>query len=113
MVDFLFFSASAPVELSSDAGTEVCSGTEVTFTCTASTDLVRWRYSGEAASQSIDITTGVQTLGPFTVAPVAGNVSFLISTAAAAITEELNGSLSCETATDSDSKEIPNVKGNL
>ncbi len=90
----------------------------MTFTCTASTDLVRWRYSGETASQLIDITTGVQTLGsgPFVVAPVTGNVSFLISTATAAITEELNASLSCETAnnaTDSDSKEIPNVKGNL
>ncbi len=111
----LFLSVSAAVVLSSDAGTEVCSVTEVTFICTASTSIVQWRYSETAGSVVIDFVSGMAPLGPFTVAPVTGNSTFLLSTATAAITEGVIGSLSCEDLFDptvNDTITIPGIKGN-
>ncbi len=116
VIVLLLLSVSAAVELSSDAGTEVCSGTEVTFTCTACTPGVRWRYSETPAPVLVDFLGGVQPpLGPFTVELVDGNSTFLISTATAAITEGVIGSLSCEEQFDPtviDSTTIPGIRGN-
>ncbi len=112
----LFLSVSAAVELSSDAGTEVCSGTEVTFTCTASTLGVRWRYSElPATNVVVDFMSTMQPLGPFTLEVVNGNSTFIVSTATAVITEGVNGSLSCEEQFDStaiDSTAISGIRGN-
>ncbi len=117
VIVLLFLSVSAAVELSSDAGTEVCSGTEVTFTCTASdTPSVRWRYSETLTTVVVDFLGAMQPpLGPFTVELVTGNSTFLISTATAAITEGVNGSLSCEEHFNPsviDTITIPGIRGN-
>ncbi len=50
MLNAIIPSASAAVDVSSDAGPEVCSGITVTFTCRASAIVAataRWRYDGE------------------------------------------------------------------
>ncbi len=94
----IILSASAAVDLSSDAGPEVCSGTTVTFTCRVTAVAARWRYN-ESAPVTVVEGNAATILGPFTVAVIDAetNSTFITTTATAPITSELSGtSITCE-----------------
>ncbi len=110
-------SASAGVDLSSDAGPEVCSGTTVTFTCRVSASAARWTYNGSALVTVAD-GEGAIPLGPFTVAVIDAetNSTFVTTTATAPITSELTGTnITCEDfpLTDVQVATLPDITGNF
>ncbi len=110
-------SASAAVDLSSDAGPEVCSGTTVTFTCRVSAAVARWRYNGSAPVTVAD-GEGATPLGPFTVTVIdaESDSTFVTTTATAPITSELSGTnITCEDLplTEVDSATLPDITGQV
>ncbi len=112
-------SASAAVDLSSDAGAEVCSGTAVTFTCRASAAAAvatRWRYDGE--SRIVVSGDSAVPLGLFvvTVIDAESNSTFLTTTATVSVTSELSGTnITCEDfpMTEVDVATLPDITGSV